>query len=212
MPETTPGSTTPTFANETQSWADTRSLIRSDFERLATWYGGGSLSKRLFWFIQPNYQALFLYRIYRYLYLKGWRNTARLLFLHSLYVTGIEISPTTSIGPSCLITPAFGVILFGKLGARLSVFGQGGTGGGLDVTDIGGGPGYPIVGDDVVFGIKAVALGPIRIGDRVRIGPGALVMSNVPDDAVVLTLPSKIVKVRMPAPVTTENSGRTTTP
>ncbi len=175
--------------------------MRSDFARLADWYGGGSFAKRLFWFAQPNYQALFQYRLYRYLYVNGWRNAARLLSLHSMYLTGAEISPTTSIGPGCLIAHASGVILFGKIGARFTIFGQGGTGGGFAETDIGGGPGYPIVGDDVVFGVKAVALGPIRIGDRVKISPAALVTSAVPDDALVLSLPSKIVKVRMrPAP------------
>ena len=194
-----PGLMVGTADRDTSSWRQTWILMRSDFNRLADWYGGGTFSKRLFWFFLPNYQALFLYRIYRHLYVKGWRNTARLLFLYSLYWTGVEISPTTSIGPGCLITHAFGTILFGRIGARFSVFGQAGTGGGLKVDDIGGGPGYPVVGDDVFFGIKAVALGPIRIGDRVRVGPGALVTTDVPDDAVVVALPSKVVKVRMAA-------------
>jgi serine acetyltransferase len=191
MPEQT---TTPVDP-ESLTWRQTRSLIRSDFERLVTWYGGGSLPKRMFWFLLPNYQAVFLYRLYRYLYLKGWRNMARLLFLFSLYATDVEISPATSIGPSCLITHAFGVILFGKIGARLSVYGQSGTGGGINVNDIGAGPGYPIVGDDVVFGIRSGALGAIRIGDRVKLGPGAVVMRDVPSDAVVLAPEPKIIKL-----------------
>jgi serine acetyltransferase len=178
---------------EILTWQQTRALIRSDFERLVTWYGGGSLAKRMFWFLLPNYQAVFLYRLYRYLYLRGWRNLARLLFLFSLYATDVEISPATSIGPSCLITHAFGVILFGKIGARLSVYGQAGTGGGINVNDIGAGPGYPIVGDDVVFGIRSGALGPIRIGDRVKLGPGAVVMRDVPSDAVVMAPLSKVL-------------------
>ena len=176
---------------------ETWTLIRSDFARLAEWYGGGSLARRMFWFVQPNYQALFLYRLYRHLYVNGWRTPARLLFLYSLYLTGVEISPTTSIGPGCLICHAFGVILFGKIGARFTIFGQSGMGGGFDETDIGGGPGYPVVGDDVMFGIKAVALGAIRIGNRVKLSPGSLVTVNVPDDALVLAVPSKIVRVRM---------------
>jgi len=180
-------------------WLQTRQLIRSDFARLIDWYGGGTFTQRLFWFFQPNFQAVLLYRLYRHLYLNGWRNPSRVLFLYSLYLTGAEISPTSSIGPGLLITHASGVILFGNLGARFSIFGQGGTGGGLETTDIGGGPGYPVVGDDVVFGMKAVALGPVRIGNRARIGPGGLVVTNVPDDAVVLALPSKIIKIRMPS-------------
>lgn len=183
------------------TWVDTRAHIRADFNRLTAWYGGGTLAQRAYWFLLPNYQAMFLYRVYRWLYVKGWRNVARLLFLYSLYLTGIEISPTTSIGPGCLITHAYGVILFGRIGARFTIFGQSGMGGGFAETDIGGGPGYPVIGDDVVFGIKAVALGPIRIGDRARLSPGAVVTCDVPADAIALALPSKIVKVRMPAQV-----------
>jgi serine acetyltransferase len=187
------------FATDAErlTWRQTRHLMRSDFVRLATWYGGGSFSRRLFWFLQPNYQALFLYRTYRYLYLKGWRGAARLVFLWSLYWTGAEISPTTSLGPGCLITHASGVVLFGKIGARFTIFGQGGMGGGLGEEDIGGGPGYPVIGDDVIFGMKALALGPIRIGDRVKVGPTALVSRSVPDDAMILAVESKLVRVRM---------------
>jgi serine O-acetyltransferase len=183
--------------DERLSFRETRALMRSDFERLAEWYGGGSFSRRVFWFFQPNYQALFFFRIYRYLYLKNFKGLSRLLFLFTLYRTGVEISPTTSIGPSCLIGHAFGVILFGKIGARFAVHGQGGMGGGFGEKDIGGGPGYPVVGDDVVFGIKALALGPVRIGNRVKIAPTAVVLGDVPDDAVVMAAPSKIVKARM---------------
>jgi serine O-acetyltransferase len=105
-----------------------------------------------------------------------------------------------------LITHAFGVILFGKIGARFAVYGQGGTGGGFDVTDIGAGPGYPVIGDDVVFGIKAFALGAISVGDRVRVGPGALVVSDVPADAVVMPVPAKVLKVRIASSLTAEES------
>ena len=184
-------------AQEQLSFAQTRALMRSDFERLVGWYGGGSLPQRVFWYFQPNYQALFFYRLYRWLFVKGWKNSARLLFLYSLYATGVEISPTTSIGAACLLEHAFGIILCGRIGARCSFAGQCGTGGGIGECDIGGGPGLPVVGDDVRFGPKALVLGPIRIGSRVAIGASAIVTVEVPDDSEVLPLPSKIIRVKM---------------
>jgi serine O-acetyltransferase len=184
----------PSPDNETLTWAETRNLIRSDFERLVESCGGGSFTRRAFWFFLPNFQALFFYRLYRYLFVKGWRNTARLLSLYSLYHTGVEIPPTSSIGPSCLIGHAVGVVLCGKIGARFCVFGQGGTGGGMGEEDIGGGAGFPVVGDDVVFGFGAKAFGPIRIGNRVKLGPTAFINRDVPDDSLVVVLPSKVVK------------------
>jgi serine O-acetyltransferase len=186
---------------ESLTWEQTRSLIRSDFVRLVAWYRGGPLFKRIYWFFQPNFQAIFLFRLYRYLYVNDWHKLARFLFSCSLYLTGVEIPPTTSIGPACLINHAFGIVLFGRFGARLSLYGQGGTGGGVGPSiDLGGGPGYPVVGDDVVFGIKALALGAIRIGDRAQLGPAALVTCDVPADAMVVTIPSKVIKVQMRAP------------
>lgn len=182
---------------ERLTWGETRRLIRSDFARLAEWYGGGSLVHRIGWFVQPNYQCMFLYRIYRYLYVNHWRASARALATFAVYLTGVEISPTASIGPGCLVAHAFGVIIFGKIGARFSIFGQSGLGGGFGEKDIGGGPGYPVVGDDVVFGVRSMALGSIRIGNRVKVSPGAFVNCDVPDDALVLSVPSKVIKVQM---------------
>jgi serine acetyltransferase len=178
------------------TWPQARALIRSDFERLLSIYGGGSWSRRVFWFFLPSYQVLFWYRIYRYLYLKGWRNTARLLFLITLYLTRAEISPESSIGPGCFIGHAGGIILSGKVGARCALLAQSGIGGGLEEGDIGGGPGLPVVGDDVVFGVRSMALGPIRVGNRVRLAPAAFLSCDAPDDALVIALPSKVVKAR----------------
>ena len=205
MQDATPFVPTPTpttVDTETLTFAQTRRLIRSDFMRLVTWYGGGTLTKRVYWFFQPNYLALFLYRLYRYLFVNGWHNLARVLFLFSLYLTGVEISPTTSIGDRCLIAHAVGVVLFGRLGSRLSLLGQCGTGGGVGakLKDIGGGSGYPVVGDDVVFGIKAMVIGPIRIGNRAKLGPAAFVTHDVPDDAKIMSIPSRVIKVRMGTP------------
>lgn len=161
-------------------WADTRRLIRSDFRRLADWLGGGGLAQKAYWCLMPNFQAIFWYRIARYLYVNGWRNTARLLFLVKLYMTRVEIPPTADIGEGLLIAHATGVVLFGKLGCNVSVMGGGGTGGGVQPLDIGGGPGYPVVGDNVFFGWGAKVFGPVRVGDGVHLSPDANVFVDVP--------------------------------
>jgi len=161
-------------------WAETWRLIRSDFHRLADWLGGGGLAQKAYWSLQPNFQAIFWYRIARYLYVNGWRNTARLIFLVKLYMTRVEIPPTADIGEGLLIAHATGVVLFGKLGRNVSVMGGGGTGGGVQPLDIGGGPGYPVVGDNVFFGWGAKVFGPIRVGDGVHLSPDANVFVDVP--------------------------------
>lgn len=49
--------------------------------------------------------------------------------------------------------------------------------------------GGPVIGDNVSIHVGAKVLGPIRIGNNVKIGANALVLKDVPDDAVVLGAP-----------------------
>jgi serine O-acetyltransferase len=178
---------TPFPNDERLNWAQTRGLIRSDLDRLAKHLGQShSFLHRVYFFMLPGFLVLFLHRLSRYAYLKGWAVPARLLALLGLHLTHAEIPPTTSIGPSALIPHAPGISLFGKIGARVTINGAGATGGGFGIDDIGGGPGYPVLGDDVVLAYGAYVLGPVRIGDGVHIGPGTLVTFDVPDNGLVL--------------------------
>lgn len=174
------------------SWADTKASIRKDFERLVPLMGDPvSLPKKIFWFLLPSFQGLFLYRLYRHAYLHGWRNLANVMFLLSQYVTRVEIPPASSIGPGCLLGHA-PIIVCGRVGAHFTMMGSGGIGGGFDSADIGGGPGLPVLGDNVVMAFRSMVLGPVRIGDGARFGPATTVMRDVPAGAVVAAPLSRI--------------------
>ncbi|MGQ0456817.1 MAG: serine O-acetyltransferase [Hyphomicrobium sp.] len=54
------------------------------------------------------------------------------------------------------------------------------------------GPGAPVIGDDVFIGVNSTVLGPIKIGDRVRIAANTAVTTNVPSDSIVVGSPAKI--------------------
>ena len=51
----------------------------------------------------------------------------------------------------------------------------------------------PIVGDEVMIGAGAVVLGNIRIGNKAVIGANAVVVKNVPEGAIVVGVPGKMV-------------------
>jgi serine O-acetyltransferase len=176
------------------TWRQTRALIRSDFARTTTMMGGAhSFGKRFFCFMLPGMQALFWYRLSRHAYLAGWRNLAALLYLFNTYWTRIEIVPATHIGAGCFIGHG-PVVLGGRIGDRFTFHGDGGTGGGFEKRDIGGGPDLPVIGDDVVLAVKVLVLGPVRIGNGAHVGPGCTVTRDVPAGAVVAVPPPRVLR------------------
>lgn len=174
------------------TWRQTRALMRSDFERVAAAVGNPrSPVLRLFWFLQPNSLGMWLYRLSHHLHATGWRRLAMVVYTVNVYLTRIEIPPATVIGSHCLIGH-FPIVLNGRIGDRFTLYGNGGTGGGFGEEDIGGGPGLPVIGDDVVMGVRSMVLGPVRVGHGARLGPGCTVLRDVPDGAVVAAPLSRI--------------------
>lgn len=54
--------------------------------------------------------------------------------------------------------------------------------------------GTPVVGHNVLFGVGAKILGPVKIGDHAVIGANAAVQDDVPAHAIVFGIPARIVK------------------
>lgn len=67
---------------------------------------------------------------------------------------------------------------------------------GANVTIGGKSPHYdvPVIGNKVYIATGAKILGPINIGNNVIIGANAVVVNDVPDNAVVAGIPAKIIK------------------
>ena len=56
--------------------------------------------------------------------------------------------------------------------------------------------GYPIVGDNVVLYPGCKIVGKIQIGDNAVVAPNSVVISDVPENAVVSGIPARIIKWR----------------
>jgi len=52
---------------------------------------------------------------------------------------------------------------------------------------------HPTLGNNVVVGAGAKLLGPIIIGDNVRIGANSVVVNDIPPDSVVVGVPGRVV-------------------
>ncbi|MDU1855059.1 MAG: serine O-acetyltransferase EpsC, partial [Clostridium baratii] len=52
---------------------------------------------------------------------------------------------------------------------------------------------HPTVKDNVIIGAGAKVLGPITIGNNVKVGANSVVLKDVPDNATAVGMPAKII-------------------
>lgn len=133
----------------------------------------------------PSFLCVVLFRLSHYLFVNGHTITARLVWQLNLFATGADLSPMCRVGEGLVVMHPVGAIILGCAGRGLTVEGHGGLGGGMALDDIGAGPGLPVLGDDVRLARGASILGPVRIGDRVLVGPGCTVVRDLPADTEV---------------------------
>jgi len=140
----------------------------------------------------PGLHALRFYRTSHRMYLKGHFKTARALNYISRVLTGADIHPGATVGKEFFIDHATGVVIgeTAIIGDHVSVY-QGVTLGGISTEKK---KRHPTIGNHVVIGAGATILGPVVIGDNVRVGAGSVVVKSVPPNSTVVGVPAKIVK------------------
>jgi serine O-acetyltransferase len=119
-----------------------------------------------------------------------------------LALTSIDISPAAHIGPGLWI-PHGGYIVIGPVpvGRNCEIF-QGVTLGARQSTiprpdpEPGSGLGVPTLGDRVWVGPGAVITGRITVGDDATVGANSLVVRDVPPRGVMLGVPARLISRR----------------
>jgi serine acetyltransferase len=167
------------------SFKETRRRMRVDKERLLSKCKELGLPIKSVTF-STAYICVFLYRLSRYMYVHERTFIARFIWQFNMLLTGADISPICDLGEGLMVVHPVAVTIVGSAGDRLTVEGLGGMGGGMDMTDIGAGPGLPVLGDDVTMAHGSMVLGPVRLGNQVHIGAGNTVVKNVPSQSEVL--------------------------
>lgn len=56
--------------------------------------------------------------------------------------------------------------------------------------------GCPVIGNHVMIGASAKILGGVHIGNHVTIAPNAVVVKDIPDNAIVVGIPARILKFK----------------
>ena len=142
----------------------------------------------------PGLHAVVAHRAIHFLNSLGIPLLPRLLSQAVRFFTGVEIHPAAKVGRALFIDHAMGVVIgeTSEIGDDVIIY-QGATLGG---TGKHVGKRHPTIGNRVVIGAGAKVLGPIRVGDDVRIGAGSVVVKDVPPNSTVVGVPGEIVRSR----------------
>ena len=143
-------------------------------------------------FCYPGLHALWFHRPAHFLWRHKLRFLARVLSHINRFLTSIEIHPGATIGRRFFIDHGVGVVIgeTAEIGDDVLLY-QGVVLGGTTSKKR---KRHPTIGNNVVMGTGAVALGAITIGDRARVGAGSVVAKSVPPGATVVGIPGRITE------------------
>lgn len=137
--------------------------------------------------------ATIQYRIAHWFYQHHFYFIARMLSQLSKWFTGIEIHPAATIGRRLVIDHGTGIVIgaTAEIGDDCLLY-QGVTLGGTG-KDVG--KRHPTLGNNIMVGAGAKILGPFKVGDNARIAANSVVLREVPENATVVGVPGRIVRI-----------------
>lgn len=138
-----------------------------------------------------GFHALQVYRASHVYWRRGQKMTAKLLQSLAAQSFSVDIHPAARIGSGILIDHATNFVVgeTAKIGNNVSILHGvtlGGTG--KDTGDR-----HPKVGHGVLLSAHAQLIGNIKIGNNAKIGAGAVVLTDVPNQTTYAGIPAKRV-------------------
>jgi len=137
-------------------------------------------------------QAVIFYRLTHFLWRYKLRWLARFISTIARWITGIEIHPGAVIGRRFFIDHGMGVVIgeTAIIGDDCMLY-HGVTLGGTTWDKV---KRHPTLKNGVVIGAGAKILGPITLGNNVRVGSNSVVVRSIDDDETVVGIPGRIVR------------------
>ncbi len=144
--------------------------------------------------LYPGLHTIIMHRFTHFLWRLKIPFFPRLLSQILRFWTGIEIHPGAKIGRGFFIDHGMGVVIgeTTEIGDNCVLFHNVTLGG----TGKHKGKRHPTLGNNVMVGTGAILLGPIKVGNNVKIGANTFIlMQDVPDNTTVAGTPGRIVKI-----------------
>ena len=148
----------------------------------------------------PGVKAVFFHQISNFFYKAGFDLIARIISQTIRFFTGIEIHPGAKIGKNSFIDHGMGVVIgeTSEIGDNVTIYHNvtlGGSSPSIDSERQRHEKRHPTIGNDVVIGSGAQIIGPIKVGNNSRIAANAVVVKDVPENATMVGIPAKAVKL-----------------
>ena len=148
----------------------------------------------------PGVKAVFFHQISNFFYNAGFDLIARIISQAIRFFTGIEIHPGAKIGKNLFIDHGMGVVIgeTSEVGDNVTIYHNvtlGGSSPSIDSERQRHEKRHPSIGNDVVIGSGAQIIGPIKVGNNSRIAANAVVVKDVPENATMVGIPAKAVKL-----------------
>lgn len=173
-----------------------RDFLDADWLRLLEFSGRKPRARRWRDCFSPRFASVYLIRVAQRLHALGWVRLARLAALVNFVIFGIEVPCCLEIGPGLVIPHTHGTILgAGHIGANVTIYQQVTLGAKLADFDFDRSK-RPYVADGVVITAGAKVLGSVRLGAGSVVGANAVVLTDVPDGAVAVGVPARILSPR----------------
>ena len=148
----------------------------------------------------PGVKAVFFHKLANFFYVAGFDLIARIISQTIRFFTGIEIHPGAKIGKNLFIDHGMGVVIgeTSKIGDNVTIYHAvtlGGSSPSIDSERQRHEKRHPTIGNDVVIGSGAQIIGPVNVGNGARIAANAVVVKDVPENATMVGIPAKAVKL-----------------
>ena len=148
----------------------------------------------------PGVKAVFFHKFAYLFHVAGFDLIARIIAQTIRFFTGIEIHPGAKIGKNLFIDHGMGVVIgeTSEIGDNVTIYHAvtlGGSSPSIDSERQRHEKRHPTIGNDVVIGSGAQIIGPIIVGNGARIAANAVVVKDVPENATMVGIPAKAVKL-----------------